>query len=183
MEQLLKHYRTTIMPALKKEGGFRNTMAVPRIVKVVVQAGVGKRSKEAEHAERVAKMLMRITGQKAAPRAAKQSIAGFKMREGMIVGLQVTLRGPRMYDFLERLLVTVLPRTRDFRGISVDGFDGRGNYSLGFTEVNAFPEATPEDMELGQGMQITVVTNAKTNARGEALLRAMGFPFRDTLKK
>lgn len=183
MDRLLKHYRTTIVPALKKEGDFRNTMAVPRIMKVVVQAGVGKRSKEAEHAERVGKMLGRITGQKSAPRAARKSIAGFKMREGMIVGLQVTLRGSRMYDFLERLLATVLPRTRDFRGISVDGFDGRGNYSLGFTEVNAFPEATPEDVELGQGMQITVVTNAKTNARGEALLRALGFPFRDTLKK
>ncbi len=183
MEQLLTHYRTTVVPALKKEGGFSNTMAVPRIMKVVVQAGVGKRSKETEHVEKTAALLKRITGQKAAPRASRLSIAGFKMREGMIVGLQVTLRGPRMYDFLERLLAVVLPRTRDFRGISVDGFDGRGNYSLGFTEVNAFPEATPEDMELGQGMQITVVTNAQTNARGEALLRAMGFPFRDGVKK
>ena len=101
----------------------------------------------------------------------------------MIVGLQVTLRDARMYDFLERLLTVVLPRMRDFHGVSVQGFDGRGNYSLGFTEVNAFPEVRPEDIEWGQGIQITVVTNARTNARGTALLKALGFPFRDALKK
>lgn len=179
----MTQYRTVVVPALRKAFGYRNALEAPRVLKVVVQAGVGKRLKEAEHAEKTTAMLTRITGQKAAPRAARQSIAGFKSREGMIVGLQVTLRGPRMYDFLERLLVVVLPRTRDFRGINVDGFDGRGNYSLGFPEVNAFPEATPEDMELAQGVQVTVVTNAKNDQRGEALLRAFGFPFRDAVTK
>lgn len=184
MAVLLSQYRTVTVPALQKEFGYRNALAVPRVVKVVVQAGVGKRSKDgAEHNERTMQMLARITGQKPAPRASRKSIAGFKMREGTIVGIQVTLRGSRMYDFLERLLTVVMPRTRDFHGVSVQGFDGRGNYSLGFQEVNAFPEVKPEDIELGQGLQVTVVTNARTNARGAALLRALGFPFRDALKK
>lgn len=184
MASLLTKYRTVAVPALRKEFGYASALAVPRVVKVVVQAGVGKRSKDgAEHTERTTQMLARITGQKPAPRAARKSIAGFKMRQGMIVGMQVTLRGPRMYDFLERLLAVVLPRIRDFRGVSAQGFDGRGSYSLGFPEVNAFPEAKPEDIELAQGLQVTVVTNARTNARGEALLRALGFPFRDSVKK
>ncbi|MEK7481513.1 MAG: 50S ribosomal protein L5 [Patescibacteria group bacterium] len=184
MAVLLSHYRTAVIPALQKEFGYSNALAVPRVLKVIVQAGVGKRSKDgAEHNERTMQLLARITGQKPAPRAARKSIAGFKMREGMIVGMQVTLRGARMYDFLERLLTVVLPRTRDFHGVSAQGFDGRGNYSLGFPEVNAFPEVNPEDIELGQGLQITVTTNARTNARGVALLKALGFPFRDVLKK
>lgn len=184
MASLLTQYRTVTIPALQKEFGYKNVLATPRIVKVVVGAGVGKRSKDgAEHNERTAQLLMRITGQKPALRAARKSIAGFKMRQGMIVGMQVTLRGPRMYDFLERLLAVVLPRTRDFRGISAQGFDGRGNYSLGFSEVNAFPEVKPEDIELAQGLQMTVVTTARTNERGFALLRALGFPFRDSVKK
>lgn len=184
MASLLTQYRTVTVPALQKEFGYKNALAVPRIVKVVVGTGVGKRSKEgAEFNERVMQMLGRITGQKPAIRAARKSIAGFKMREGMTVGMQITLRGPRMYDFLERLLIVVLPRTRDFRGISAQGFDGRGNYSLGFSEVNAFPEVNAEDIELGQGLQMTVATTARTNERGFALLRALGFPFKDSVKK
>lgn len=184
MASLLSQYRTIVIPALQKEFGYRNALAVPRVVKVLVQAGVGKRSSGGgDHNERVAQMLARITGQKPAPRAARKSIAGFKMRAGMTVGMQVTLRGPRMYDFLERLLAMVLPRMRDFHGISARGFDGSGNYSFGFPEVNAFPEVKPEDIEVGQGLQVTVVTNARTNERGFALLRALGFPFRDLIKK
>jgi len=183
MARLALHYQKEIVPALRRDLGLKNVMQVPRIQKVVVNVGIGKRTKEADHLKKVSELLERITGQKPSPRPSRISIAGFKMREGMVVGVRVTIRGPRMYDFLERLTTMVFPRIRDFRGISVKGFDGRGNYSWGMTEVNAFPEATPEDIELGQPLEITVVTNACTNVAGERLLRALGFPFNDTLIK
>lgn len=183
MARLFEQYQKEMVPALRKDLGLKNVMQVPRIQKVVVNVGIGKRAKEADHQKKMAALLERITGQKPSPRASRTSIAGFKMREGMVVGLCVTIRGPRMYDFLERLTSVVFPRIRDFRGISVKGFDGRGNYSWGMTEVNAFPEATPEDIELGQPFEITVATNAHTNVAGERLLRALRFPFNDTLIK
>lgn len=177
MSILKEQYKKKIVPDLQAAFGLKNPHQVPVITKVVVNVGVGRHTKEAEYIEKVAGMLTRITGQKASPRASRTSIAGFKMREGQIVGLQVTLRGPRMYDFLERLTGLVFPRMRDFRGISDTGFDGRGNFAIGLTEVAAFPEAKPEDVELGQGLQIIVVTTARTNEKGKALLTAIGFPF------
>jgi len=177
MQSLKEQYLKTAIPALREAFGLKNQHQVPRVLKVVVNAGVGRHIKEAEYADKVSAMLARITGQKPSPRAARKSIAGFKMRAGQIVGLSVTLRGNRMYDFLERLTRLVFPRMRDFRGITDKGFDGRGNFALGMTEVAAFPEAKPEDIELGQGIQIIVATDAKNNEKGKALLTAIGFPF------
>lgn len=177
MTTLKENYKKTIVPALQASLGLKNPHQVPVVTKVIVNAGVGRHAKEAEYLEKVAAMLGRITGQKPAARASRQSIAGFKMREGATVGMQVTLRGQRMYDFLERLTRLVFPRMRDFRGISDKNFDGRGNYALGMPEIAAFPEVKPEDIELGQGMQIIVTTNARTNEKGKALLTAIGFPF------
>jgi large subunit ribosomal protein L5 len=177
MTTLKEKYRSEVVPALKESLGYSNLHAVPGVQKVVFNAGVGRHSKEKEYLERVEEMLTHITGQKPARRAARKSIAGFKIREGATVGMQVTLRGQRMYDFLERLTQVVFPRLRDFRGIATKGFDGRGNYTYGFKEVAAFPEATPQDIDLGQGIEMTVVTNAKNNEEAEVLLRAIGFPF------
>lgn len=183
MARLSEYYKKEVVPILKRDLGLKNVMQVPRVQKVVVNVGIGKRSKEADHQKKVGALLERIVGQKPSPRPSRISIAGFKMREGSVVGMRVTVRGPRMYDFLERLTTVVFPRMRDFRGISVKGFDGRGNYSWGMTEVNAFSEATQEDIELGQPLEITVVTSAGSNVAGERLLRGLGFPFQDTLIK
>jgi len=178
MTTLKEKYRREIVPALQKDLGYKNIHAVPKVIKVVVNTGVGRHSKEKDYLKKTEEMLAHITGQKPAKRAARKSIAGFKIREGAPIGMQVTIRGNRMYDFLERLTAMVFPRLRDFRGISTKGFDGRGNYTIGLPDVSAFPEATPADSDLGQGIEVTVVTNAKDDAESEALLRVLGFPFK-----
>ncbi len=183
MTTLKQQYKTEIVPSLMEELGYKNINAVPKIEKVVINAGVGKHHKEKDYLDKTEAMLARITGQKPSRRLARKSIAGFKLRDGAVVGMQVTLRGPRMYDFLERLTRVVFPRMRDFRGISKKGFDGRGNYTYGLKEVGAFPEATPQDIDLGQGLQITVSTTAVDNKEGTKLLRAIGFPFIKKTKK
>lgn len=174
---LYTKYKKEVVPALKKEFGYANVMQVPKIAKVVVNVGVGKFLKEPNFIDNVEKNLARITGQKAVRTKTKKAISNFKVREGQEVGLVVTLRGPKMYQFLEKLLSVTLPRTRDFRGISDKSFDGRGNYSLGFKENVAFPEIKTTEIDKGHGLQIVVATTAHNKAEGKSLLRELGFPF------
>lgn len=161
--------------ALAKDFGYTSPMQGPRIMKVVVSSGVGKK-RDKKQIELISDRLAKITGQKAAPRAAKQSIASFKVREGDTVGLQVTLRGARMYDFLDKLVHIVLPRTRDFRGLSPKGIDDMGNFTIGIKEHTIFPEASDEDLKDVFGLAVTVVTTAKGKQEAEAFFRHLGFP-------
>ncbi len=162
---------------LKKELGIANVMAVPTIKKVTVSVGLSANQKDPKTLDTVEATLRRITGQKPVKTKAKKSIAGFKIREGMVVGMMVTMRGDRMWDFLTRLTQTTFPRIRDFRGIPPTLIDAKGNISIGFRENLAFPEIRPDEVERVHGLQITVSTNAGTRERGEKLLRALGFPF------
>lgn len=171
-------YKTKIIPRLAKEYGYKNSMAVPRVVKVVVHAGVGKMSKDQKMVDAVLATIARITGQKPVPTLAKKSIAAFKTRKGMVIGYLVTLRGARMYDFLEKMIRVTFPRVRDFRGIPLTSVDGHGNLSVGFREHIAFPEVDPDEVERVHGLQVVVATNAHTRAEGIALLKALGIPFR-----
>lgn len=170
-------YTKEAMPAMRALFGYKNVMASPRIMKVVVNIGVGKMREEKDRAE-IQKYLTLITGQKPAARAAKKAIAAFKTREGLVIGYQVTLRGPRMYDFLSRLINIALPRTRDFRGLEEKSFDGSGNLTIGVREHIVFPEMTGEDYRMLFGIAVTVVTTARSKEEGMALLRAMGFPLK-----
>lgn len=170
---LTKQKQQTAFEAI---GSFKNRMAAPRITKVIVSSGVGKADKNRKQV--VADRLARITGQKAAPRAAKQSIASFKLREGEIVGYQVTLRGNRMFDFLDKLIHIALPRTRDFRGIPVTAIDDMGNMTIGIKENTIFPEAADEDLKDVFGVAITIVTTAKNKEEAEAFFRHIGVPFK-----
>jgi large subunit ribosomal protein L5 len=172
---LQEKYRSDVIPALREHFGYANIMAVPKIQKVVLNAGVGNEGKE--RLQQSLADLGVVTGQKAAPRKARKSVAGFKTREGMIVGTMVTLRGARMYEFLERLIGLAIPRMRDFRGLSPKAFDGQGNYSFGVTEQTVFPEVNPDSVKVPQGMHITIVTSALTDDEGRELLRLMGMPF------
>ncbi len=165
----------TAYDALKDAIGYRNRMQAPRIEKVVVSTGIGKIADKQQRAL-IADRVARITGQKAAPRGAKQSIASFKLRQGDIVGYQVTLRGERMRHFLDKLIHVALPRTRDFRGLSAASIDEMGNYTLGIREHTIFPEASDEELRNVFGLSITIVTTAKTKAEAEALLRHIGLP-------
>jgi large subunit ribosomal protein L5 len=176
--RLKERYRTEIVARLKDEFRFKNVMQVPKPEKVVVNMGVGEASKDAKVIEGAIKDLTAITGQKPTLRRARKSIATFKIREGMPVGASVTIRGDRMWDFLDRILSVVLPRIRDFRGLNPKSFDGRGNYSLGLTEQLVFPEIDYDDIDATRGMDITIVTTASTDEEGRALLTALGFPFR-----
>lgn len=176
--RLKERYRAEIVTSLKEELGFDNPMQVPKPEKVVVNMGVGEASKDAKHLEGAVKDLTIITGQKPALRRARKSIATFKIREGMPIGAATTLRGDRMWDFLDRLLSIVLPRIRDFRGLDPRSFDGRGNYTFGVGEQLVFPEIDYDDIDETRGMDITIVTSAKDDEQGRALLRALGFPFR-----
>jgi large subunit ribosomal protein L5 len=176
--RLKARYRSEIVPALQKDLGFKNVMEVPTIEKIVVNMGVGDASKDAKLMEGALKDLTTITGQKPTLRRARKSIATFKIREGMPVGASVTMRGDRMWDFLDRLLAVVLPRIRDFRGLNPRSFDGRGNYSLGLTEQLVFPEIDYDDIDATRGMDITIVTSARGDDEGRGLLTALGFPFR-----
>jgi len=178
--RLKVRYHAELRARLKDELGLANVMQVPRPVKVVVNMGVGEGSKEPRLLDGAVRDLTEITGQRPLVTKAKKSIAGFKIREGQSVGAKVTLRGDRMWEFLDRLLSLALPRIRDFRGLSPRTFDGHGNYTLGLTEQLVFPEVDYDKIEKIRGMDITLVTTADSDEHGLALLRALGFPFRTT---
>ncbi len=173
---LQERYQQEIRPRLQKELEVKNVLAVPKVTKVVVSVGLSQGLKDAKVLDTVEQTLTRITGQKPAKTKAKKSIANFKIREGMVVGMMVTLRGPRMWDFLSRLINATFPRIRDFRGLSPTTIDARGNLSVGFRENLAFPEIRPDEVERLHGLQVTIATNAGTRKRGEVLLRSLGFP-------
>jgi large subunit ribosomal protein L5 len=175
--RLRERYRQEVLPALQRELGLSNPMRVPRLEKIVVNMGVGDAIKDAKLLDAAVADLATVTGQKPAITRARQSIAAFKLREGMSIGAKVTLRGARMWEFLDRLLATALPRIRDFRGLNPEAFDGRGNYTLGVTEQLIFPEIDYDKVVKTRGMDITIVTTARDDEEGRALLRAMGFPF------
>ena len=177
--RLKERYRSELLEQLKSELGFSNVMQVPRPEKVVVNMGVGEAPKDAKLLDGAVKDLTTITGQKPTIRRARKSIATFKIREGMPIGASVTMRGDRMWDFLDRLLAIVLPRIRDFRGLNPRSFDGRGNYTFGLTEQLVFPEIDYDDIDQPRGMDITIVTTATTDDEGRALLKALGFPLRE----
>ncbi|MEK7131600.1 MAG: 50S ribosomal protein L5 [Patescibacteria group bacterium] len=174
---LYEKYKKEVVPALQKELGYKNIMQVPKIKKVVLNAGIGRFVKEPRYIDNVENTLSRITGQKPMRTKAKKSISNFKLREGMEIGVAVTLRGARMYQFLDKLVSITLPRVHDFRGLSEKSFDKNGNYTIGFKENISFPEIKAEDIEKVHGLQITINTNAKNKAEGKALLTHMGFPF------
>src|ERR671915_643092 len=176
--RLKQRFREELLARLQEELGYANAMAASRLEKVVVNMGVGEASREAKLLDAAIEDLSTITGQKPAVTKAKKSIAGFKLREGMTIGCKVTLRGSRMWEFVDRLLSVALPRIRDFRGLDPEAFDGRGNYTIGVTEQLIFPEIDYDKVDAVRGMDITIVTTAKTDEEGRALLRALGFPFR-----
>jgi large subunit ribosomal protein L5 len=176
--RLRDKYRAEVIPALTKEFGYKNVMAVPKVTKVVVNMGLGEATSNAKVVDTGAEELSKITGQKAAVRKAKKSIAQFKVRQGMPIGAMVTLRGDRMYEFLDRLMNIALPRVRDFRGVSPKGFDGRGNYTLGLKDQLIFLEIDYLKVDKGRGMNVSVVTTAKTDEEARKLLQFMGMPFR-----
>jgi large subunit ribosomal protein L5 len=171
-------YDHQIRAELKDQLGLRNVMMVPRVEKVVVNMGVGRATVQQSLLEGAVRDLTVISGQKPMVTRAKKSIAGFKLREGNAIGVKVTLRGDRMWEFLDRLISLAIPRIRDFRGLSPKGFDGRGNYTFGVTEQLIFPEIDYDKIDSPRGMDITIVTTARTDAEGRALLDAFGFPFR-----
>lgn len=176
--RLQKRYRGEIKPQLQKDFGFKNPHQVPGLTKIVVNMGVGEAAKESKLIDGAVKELTLITGQKPKINLASKSIAQFKLREGQAIGAHVTLRGDRMWEFLDRLLNLALPRIRDFRGLSPKQFDGKGNYTFGLTEQNVFHEISQDDIDRVRGMDITIVTTAKNNEEGLALLTALGFPFK-----
>src|SRR5687768_5797587 len=175
----LAHYRETIAPALKSEFGYANVMQIPRLTKIVVNMGVGEAARDSKLIEGAIRDLTAITGQKPAVTKARKSIAQFKLREGMPIGARVTLRGDRMWEFLDRLLTIALPRIRDFRGLSGKQFDGNGNYTFGLNEQSMFHEIDPDAIDRPRGMDITVVTTATNDEEGRALLKLLGFPFKE----
>ena len=179
LPRLKQKYRTEIAPALKDEFGYANVMQIPGLTKIVVNMGVGEAARDAKLIDGAIRDLAAITGQKPAVAKAKKSIAQFKLREGMPIGAHVTLRGDRMWEFLDRLLSIALPRIRDFRGLSDKQFDGRGNYTFGLVEQVMFHEIDPDKVDRQRGMDITIVTTATPDAEGRALLRRLGFPFKE----
>jgi large subunit ribosomal protein L5 len=179
--RLFVQYRERVIPALQQRLGVKNNLAVPRLEKIVISMGLGKAMTAGEKAklEQAEKELAVIAGQKPVRCKARKSVANFKVREGMETGLKVTLRGARMYEFLDRVISVVIPRVKDFRGLSPDGFDRRGNYNFGFTEQTVFPEVDAAAVTFQQGMNITMVTTARKPEEGRELLRQFGFPFRE----
>jgi len=178
MSRMKDRYDTDVVPALKKEFGYGNPMAVPRIQKIVINMGLGEATSNAKIADVGADEVSRIAGQKALIKRSTKSIAQFKLRAGMPIGTMVTLRGTRMYEFLDRLISIGLPRVRDFRGVSPKGFDGRGNYTLGLRDQLLFPEIDYMKVDKPRGMNVSVVTTAKTDEEARKLLQLMGMPFR-----
>jgi large subunit ribosomal protein L5 len=177
--RLKLRYREEIAKGLQEQFGYANVMQIPTLTKIVVNMGVGDAARDAKLIEGAVRDLTLITGQKPAINRAKKSIAQFKLREGMPIGAHVTLRGDRMWEFLDRLLSLALPRIRDFRGLSPRQFDGRGNYTFGLTEQVMFHEVDPDKVDRQRGMDITVVTTATTDDEGRALLKLLGFPFKE----
>jgi large subunit ribosomal protein L5 len=177
--RLKERYRSEIHAALLEEFGYPNVMQVPTVTKIVVNMGVGEAARDAKLIDGAVRDLTIITGQKPAVARARKSIAQFKLREGMPIGAHVTLRGDRMWEFLDRLLSLALPRIRDFRGLSDRQFDGRGNYTFGLTEQLMFHEINPDQVDRQRGMDVTVVTSATTDDEGRSLLRRLGFPFKE----
>jgi large subunit ribosomal protein L5 len=176
--RLREHYNKSVIEALKKDFGYKNPMAVPKIEKVAINIGLGEATGNSKLMDGAVNELAAISGQKPVVTRAKKSIAAFKLREGMAIGCMVTLRGDRMFEFLDRLMNVALPRVRDFRGVSPKSFDGRGNYTLGLKDQLIFPEIDYNKVEKTKGMNISITTTAKTDAEGLALLRHMGMPFR-----
>jgi large subunit ribosomal protein L5 len=179
MSRLRERYEKDVMPALEKEFGYGNVMAIPRVQKVIVNMGLGEATQNAKIVDTGADEIGRITGQKPVVTRARKSIAQFKVRKGMPIGTMVTLRGERMWDFLDRLIAVALPRVRDFRGVSPRGFDGRGNYTLGLKDQLLFPEIDYMKVDKARGMNISVVTTAKTDEESRKLLQLLGMPFRN----
>ncbi len=179
MARLLEQFRSEVIPQMAEELGRSNVHSLPRLQKIVVNMGVGSAIQDRKRLEESVSDLTKLTGQKPQIRRARHSISQFRLREGMEVGARVTLRGLRMYEFLDRLISLALPRVRDFRGLDPKAFDGRGNYSLGLNEQMVFPEVDADRVKHTQGMNITLVTTARTNDEGRLLLRKLGMPFSD----
>jgi large subunit ribosomal protein L5 len=178
MARLIERYKKEVVPALQANLGRKNVLSIPRLRKVVVSMGVGKAIAEKTRLETAQRELGLITGQRPLVCAARKSVSNFKLRQGMKIGAKVTLRGRRMYEFLDRLISVAIPRVRDFRGLDPRGFDGRGNYNLGLTEQTVFPEVDPDKVQFQQGMNIALVTSARNDAEARQLLSLMGMPFR-----
>jgi large subunit ribosomal protein L5 len=176
--RLREHYQKTVVPALMKEFGYKNVMSVPKLDKITINIGLGEATQNPKLMDGAVQELAQITGQKPVVTKARKSVAAFKLREGMSIGCMVTLRGDRMYEFLDRLMNIALPRVRDFRGLSTRSFDGRGNYTLGVRDQFIFPEISYEKVEKVKGMNICITTTAKTDAEALALLKHLGMPFR-----
>jgi len=180
MARLLERYQKEIAPQLEKKLGRKNLLSLPRLKKIVVNMGVGKALQEKNRMEVAAEQLAQITGQKALITKAKKAVSGFRLRENNPIGCKVTLRGRRMYEFLDRLISIALPRIRDFRGVNPKSFDGHGNYSLGLAEQLVFPEIDPDKVTFTQGMDVTFVTSTKSDDEARELSRAFGMPFRES---
>ena len=180
MARLKDLYKSKVVPELTEEFGYKNPMAVPRIEKIIVSMGVGRATQDKKFLELAKKDLMMITGQMPMVCKAKKSVSNFKVREGMETGLKVTVRGTRMYEFMDRLIGLAIPRVRDFRGLSPASFDGKGNYSMGLAEQSVFPEINAAKVEFQQGMNISFVTTAKTDAEARRMLSLFGMPFRES---
>lgn len=177
MARLKEYYRKTVVPALVKEFGYRNPMAVPKLEKITINMGVGEATQNPKLLDAAVRELAQITGQRPVITKAKKSVSAFKLREGMAIACMVTLRGDRMYEFFDRLTNIALPRVRDFRGVSTKSFDGRGNYTLGIRDQLIFPEVDYNKVEKVKGMNISITTTARTDAEGLALLKHLGMPF------
>jgi large subunit ribosomal protein L5 len=178
MPRLLLRFREEVRPALKEKFGIKNDLAVPRLVKICVNMGVGRAIENRKRLEDAVKQMATISGQKPVICKAKRSVSAFRLRQGQEIGCRVMLRGRRMYEFLDRLISLVLPRIRDFRGLPADAFDGRGNYSLGLTEQGVFPEIDPAEIEFNQGMDVTLVATGGSDEKSREMLALLGMPFR-----
>jgi len=181
--EFYKDYKERVMPALRELHGYKNLHQIPRVEKVVLNTSVGSQADVKQAVEDAKTELAQITGQRAAETASKKSIANFKLRKDQVIGAKVTLRGERMYEFLERLIKTALPRIRDFRGVSPRSFDGNGNYTLGVSDQSIFPEVELDKIKRNIGFDVTIVTSARTNEEAKSLLSEMGMPFSDRVKK
>jgi len=179
MARLLEKYQKELVPQLAKKLGRTNILSLPRLQKIVVNMGVGKALQDKNRMEQAAEQLSLITGQRAQIRKAKRAVSGFRLRENNEIGCRVTLRGRRMYEFLDRLISIALPRIRDFRGVNPKSFDGHGNYSLGLSEQSVFPEVDPDKITFVQGMDVTFVTSTNNDDEARELLRSFGMPFRE----
>ncbi len=183
MARLLDKYKKEVLPALQKELGRTNRLSIPRLQKVVISMGLGRATAEKKRLDAAQKELTQIAGQKPIVCRARKSVSNFKLRQGQQIGLMVTLRGARMYEFLDRLISVAVPRIRDFRGLNPNSFDGRGNFNMGLTEQTVFPEVDADKVEFQQGMNITMVTNARNDRESRRMLTLLGLPFRKDEKE